>query len=123
MLAVAEIIEPLAFALRSVFEREEIANEVVVAEVPVAEEKVKVERVEDAGARKPFRNARVVEVACSFVASLVNGHANEEPPEAARVPLVNERLAPIVNGTMEPSGEAYGIWDEREVIAKLVVVP
>ena len=37
--------------------------------------KVKSESVEEAVERKPLRKARVVEVACSLVPSLVNGHA------------------------------------------------
>jgi hypothetical protein len=58
----------------SIFETSEvIAKLVVVAAVPVALEKVKLVRVEEAVERKPFKNARVVEVAFSPVPSLVNG--------------------------------------------------
>ncbi len=60
--------EVMPVILRLVVERP-----VVVAPVPVAFVKVKVESVDEAGARKPFRKARVVEVACSLVPSFVNG--------------------------------------------------
>ena len=84
-----------------------IARFVVVAPVPVAFVKVNVERVDDAGAKKPCKNARVVEVDCSFVPSLVNGNANELIE--FKVPLVRFRFDPIINGTIAPLGDAYGI--------------
>jgi hypothetical protein len=53
-------------------------------------------KVEEAVERKPLRSASVVEVACSPVPSLVNGHAKVMPlPEAQPVQLVTLRL-PIV---------------------------
>ena len=57
--------------------REKLADdkEVVVADVPVAVVKVKLVKVEDAVERKPFKKARVVEVAFSLVESLVHGKA------------------------------------------------
>ena len=54
----------------------EIARPVVVAEVPVAVVKVNDERVEDAGARKPFKRAMVVEVEFSPVPKVFQGNAN-----------------------------------------------
>jgi hypothetical protein len=50
---------------------------VVVALVPVALAKLKLVSVDDAVERKPFKNARVVEVACSLVPSLVKGKAKD----------------------------------------------
>jgi len=67
------ITEPLLLTERRVLARPEIAKPVVVAEVPVAVVKVKVERVDEAGERKPFRRARVVEVASSPVPRVENG--------------------------------------------------
>ena len=49
---------------------------VVVALVVVELEAKKLVRVEEAVEIKPLRNSRVVEVACSFVESLVKGKAN-----------------------------------------------
>ena len=71
---------PTELTESKVFERPVTANPpveraVVVALVPVALVKVKVERVDEAGARKPLRSARVVEVDCSLVPSLVKGKA------------------------------------------------
>jgi hypothetical protein len=118
--AIAGITEPEELVFKREEVMPEIASPVVVADVPVAVVKVKDERVEEAGARKPLRKARVVEVACSLVESLVNGKLN--PGEDESVPLVNERLLPMVRGTRAPLGEAYGIWDDSEVTASLVVV-
>ena len=52
-----------------------IAREVVVAFVVVDLVMMASVRVEEAVEMKPFKNARVVEVACSLVESLVNGKA------------------------------------------------
>lgn len=49
----------------------------MVAEVPVAVENRKSVRVEEAVEMKPFRNARVVDVACSLERSLVKGQEKE----------------------------------------------
>ena len=72
------------------FASPEIAKPVVVALVPVAEVKENVVRVEDAGAKKPLSRARVVEVANSFVESLVNGKEKEAVEHP--VQLVTVRL-------------------------------
>jgi len=54
--------------------------------------KVNVERVDDAGARKPLRKARVVEVAFSPVPRVVNGKLKELPQpvhdETTKLPIV-----------------------------------
>jgi len=53
-------------------------------------------RVDDAVEINPFRNARVVEVACSLVESLVNGQPNVPAPpqpehdETTKLPIVAE---------------------------------
>lgn len=62
--------------------------------MPVAFEKVKSVRVEEAVARKPLRNARVVEVACSLVESLVNGKAKliEKVGQEARQSLERHKV-------------------------------
>ena len=54
----------------------------------------RVERVDEAVERKPFRKARVVEVACSFVESLENGKAKEEDRvgQAVRQSPVKQRV-------------------------------
>ena len=79
-------------------------------------------RVEEAVERKPFKKARVVEVAFSLVESLVKGKA--KPGEEEREPLVRVRLEPTVRALKEPSAPMYGILERREeaVTARLVVV-
>ena len=57
-------------------------------------------RVDEALEIKPLPNTRVVEVEFSPVPSLVNGKV--KPGALERVPLVRERLVPIVRGTIEP---------------------
>ena len=81
------------------------------------------EIVDDAVEINPFKNARVVDVACSLVESLVNGKAKVEAGVALRVPLVRVRLEPIVSEPILPSAPAYGIFEDRDVIARFVVVP
>src|SRR3990167_3626699 len=112
--------EPFEFVLSNEEVMPEIARPVVVADVPVAVVKVKDESVDEAGSRKPLRNARVVEVAFSPELRVVNGKT--KPGADERVPLVKVRFAPTVRGTNAPLGEAYGIWEESEVTARLVVV-
>ena len=63
----------------------EMAKLVVVAAVPVALVKVKVVRVEEAVERNPFSKARVVEVACSLVESLVKGQGSPAAVEGHTV--------------------------------------
>jgi hypothetical protein len=38
------------------------------------------------------------------------------------VPLVSVRPEPMVRAPIEPPGNAYGIWEERDEIARPVVV-
>ena len=58
-------------------------------------------RVEEAVERKPFKKARVVEVAFSLVPSLVQGKI--KPGEEESEPLVRVKLAPTVRALKEPS--------------------
>ena len=64
---------------------------VVVAEVPVAVEKLKSVSVEEAVDRNPFKNAKVVEVACSPVPSFVNAQGKPLPPEGQELLQSPER--------------------------------
>ena len=64
-------------------------------------------RVEEAVEINPFKNARVVDVACSLVESLVNGHANE-----AELDIVIGDDPIAVNEVHEESPE-----QETEVVA------
>ncbi len=112
--------DPLEFVLSSDEVIPVIAKPVVVAAVPVAFWYVKLERVDEAGARNPLRKARVVEVEFSPVDKVVHGNLN--PGEDDRVPLVRERFAPMVKAPMLPPGKAYGIWEESDEMARLVVV-
>ena len=93
------------FALRDVVEaRLETKRSVEVALVARREETVVEARVEEAVERKPLSRARVVEVACSFVESLVKGKV--KPGEEERVPLERERFPPMVRAPREPPGKA-----------------
>lgn len=71
VLMVGTWIEPSKFVVLLPTLRLVVEKLVVVADVPVAMAKVKFVKVDDADERKPFRKARVVEVACSPVPSLV----------------------------------------------------
>ena len=79
-------------------------------------------RVEEAVERKPFKKARVVEVAFSPVPSFVQG--KEKPGEEESEPFDKVRLPAIVKALKEPSAPMYGILERREeaVTARLVVV-
>src|SRR5687768_14325075 len=79
------------------------AKLVVVAEVPVALVKLKVVSVEEAVERKPFRKARVGEVACSLVPSLVKGQ--DMPPPAPPPSEPSQRSALPVIETQKSSQE------------------
>lgn len=73
-------------ALSSVVEASpETARLVVVALVVVELAAVKLVRVDEAVERKPFRNASVVEVACSPEPSLVKGKPKLEPAAGQEV--------------------------------------
>lgn len=88
--------------------------------------KVKSVRVEDAVERNPFRKASVVEVACSFVESLVNGHENviePAPPQpvqdvTVRLPIVATlALKFVVEARLETKRLVEVAWSERKVVA------
>src|SRR3990167_621709 len=111
--------EPFEFVLSNEEAMPEIARPVAVADVPAAVVKVKDESADEAGARKPLRNARVVEVAFSPELRVVNGKT--KPGADERVPLVKVRFAPTVRGANAPLGEAYGIWEGRESVQVLLV--
>jgi len=90
-----------------------------VADVPVAVEKRKSVSVEEAVERKPFKNARVVEVACSLVESLVKGQVI--PPEADPQALPVEERMPPLEKVAQPS--ALPFRSKLPVTAKLVEEP
>ena len=115
-------IEPFELVFRSEEVMPEIAKLVVVAEVEVARVVRRSEIVDEAVERKPFKKARVVEVAFSLVLSLVKGKTN--PGEEERLPLVRVKFEPIVRALKEPSAPMYGIFESRveAVTARFVVV-
>lgn len=78
MLPIVEVAttEPLPLTERSELEIPVRARLVVVAEVVVALVIKASVKVEEAVERNPLSKARVVEVACSLVESLLNGYAN-----------------------------------------------
>ena len=77
--------------------------------------------VEEAVERKPFKNARVVEVACSLVASLVNGQENVIEPLPQPLQLVTVRLPMLATFARRLVVEAK-LETYRLVVVALVVV-
>ncbi len=79
-------------------------------------------RVEEAVEMKPFKNARVVEVACSLVESLVKGKAKEaallsEAQSQSLVPVFFS-ISPLAQ--VRPSGR---ISPEKERLPRAVTLP
>ena len=107
---------PTVLVLRSdetipVTERLAVEKLVEVALVVVALVAVNVESVEEAVDRKPFSNARVVEVACSPEPSLVKGQAKVEA--AGKAVLQSPEIQRMVV-------EAY--WEDSRVVEAFVTV-
>ena len=115
---------PEALVFKREFVTPEVVRVVAASDVPVALVKVKVERVEEAGARKPFKRARVVLVACSLVESLVHGQEKVEAagnevrqsPESQKVLAASEVVVAFVVVELE----AVKLWRVVEPVTRSV---